>query len=468
MKKILFIVYALLIFMPSLPMAEAGDTFSPPKKSPGEGNGTKDASVFTGPAQGTAVPGGLTLRAYVSEVLQVNPDIKSMQAQVAASAAKYHYTGVIPDPTLMLKINNMDSRYSVGSDPMSYFGIELDQMVPFPVKLHLESEIAFKELRISRQELRQKELEVQSKAVAAFSDYYCNDESLLLLEQYLKIIDMVIRTARQRYETGIASQQDLLRAILERSRLEERIDIIGFELKRSTARMNGLLAKTPDTLLPGPAGMQAAGIGYDKDSLYGSAESTSPAIAMANSRVEENKLELSRSKWSYAPDLEFGAGLMTRGSYPPGWTGSIGISLPLYFWTKQRYMVKGAGAGLDAAKQNQNNTEKTTLAEIDASYKEAQTEYSLINLYKNEIVPQAALTFSSAISSYITGRVDFVTTMDALLILIDYRQMLYQRTADYFKALARLSVLSGVDLIKADAPTAPSGRPSSRGGKTGD
>jgi cobalt-zinc-cadmium efflux system outer membrane protein len=73
----------------------------------------------------------------------------------------------------------------------------------------------------------------------------------------------------------------------------------------------------------------------------------------------------------------------------------------------------------------------------------------LIDLYSNKIVPEAALTFSSAISSYTTGRVDFLTVMDALLMLIDYKQMLYQRTADYYKALARLSVLSGVDLIKA-------------------
>ena len=424
MKTFSFITCAFLTLLSSL--AAAGDT----------------AALNTSPRS------TLSLGEYITAVQQANPDIKSMRARVDEYEARYHYMGVIPDPTLMFKINNMDPSYSVGSDPMSYFGIELNQMVPFPVKLHLESEIAYKELGISRQMLRQKELDVQSRAVSAFSDYYYNTESLLLLEQYLKVIDTVIGTARQRYETGIASQQDLLRAILERSRLEERIELIGFELKRSTARMNGLLGRTPDTPLPRPAGLEAAAIGYDRDSLYSSAESTSPEIAVANIEVERSRLVLSRSKWSYAPDLDFGVGMMTRGYYPPGWTGSIGISLPLYFWTKQRYMVRGANAGLTAAKQNQDNTEKSILAQIDASYEEAQTTYALIDLYGNKIVPEAALTFSSAIASYITGRVDFLTTMDALLMLIDYRQMLYRRTADYYKALARLSALSGVDLIK--------------------
>ncbi|MCL4468457.1 MAG: TolC family protein [Deltaproteobacteria bacterium] len=415
MKKLFLITYAVLILVPSLAMAQDE----------------------------------LTLNEYVAEVLKANPDIKSMQAKVTAYEAKYHYTGVIPDPSLMFKINNMGTQYTVGQDPMSYFAIELDQQIPFPVKLHLESELAYKQFKISRQMLRQKELEIQSQAVSAFSDYYYNTESLLLLEQYLKVIDTVIGTAQQRYETGIASQQDLLRAMLERSRLEERIELIGFDLKRSTAQMNGLLGRSPDEQVPGPAGLQAVNIGYDRDALYSSAEYTSPEISISKIGVEKSRLELSKSKWSYAPDLDIGAGWMTRGYYPPGWTASVGISLPLYFWTKQRYMVKGAGAGLITAKQSQDNTEKSILAEIDASYKEAQTTYSLIDLYSNKIVPEAALTFSSAISSYTTGRVDFLTTMDALLMLIDYKQMLYQRTAEYYKALAQLSVLSGVDLIKA-------------------
>jgi outer membrane protein TolC len=419
MKRFFLIIYAVLFLAPSIAMAQ--DKLTQDK---------------------------LSLNEYVTEVLKANPDIKSMQAKVNAYEAQYHYTGVIPDPTLMFKINNMDTSYSVGKDPMSFFAIELDQTIPFPEKLHLESEIAYKELQISRQLLKQKELEIQSKAVSAFGDYYYNTESLLLLNQYVKVIDTIIGTARQRYETGIASQQDLLRAMLERSRLEERIDLIGLELKRSTARMNGLLGKTPDMQIPEPEALTPFAIEYGKETLYSSAEDTSPEISIAKIDVEKNKLELSRSKWSYAPDLDIGAGWMIRGAYPPGWTAQIGLSLPLYFWTKQRYMVRAAGSGLTAAQQEEDNTEKSTLAEIDATYQEVQTTYSLINLYSNKIVPEAALTFSSAISSYTTGRVDFLTTMDALLMLIDYKQMLYQRTAEYYKALAELSVLSGVDLIK--------------------
>ncbi len=415
MKNVFLITWAVLLFVPSV--STAGDK--------------------------------LTLNEYVSEVLKTNPDIKSMQAKVADYEARYHYTGVIPDPSLMFKINNMDTSYSVGRDPMSFLAIELDQVIPFPMKLHLESEIAYRKFQISRQLLRQKELEIQSQAVSAFSDYYYDVESLSLLEQYVKVIDTVIGTARQRYETGIASQQDMLRAMLERSRLDERIELIDLELNRSTARMNGLLGKTPDTQLPKPETLEPFAIGYGREALYNSAGNNSPEISIAKIDVEQGKLELSKSKWSYAPDLDIGGGIMTRGSYPPGWTAQIGISLPLYFWAKQRYMVKGADAELIAAQRGENNTEKSTLAEIDAAYQEAQTTYSLINLYSNKIVPEAALTFSSAISSYTTGRVDFLTTMDALLMLIDYKQLLYKRTAEYYKALARLSALSGVDMIKA-------------------
>ena len=229
------------------------------------------STVTDRPAQTT-----LTLDQYIAEVLKANPSIKSMQAKVADFEARYHYTGVIPDPSLMFKINNMDTSYSVGKDPMSFFAIELDQTIPFPEKLHLASEISYKELQMSRQVLRQEVLEVQSQAVSAFSDYYYNTESLLLLEQYVKVIDTVVGTARQRYETGIASQQDLLRAMLERSRREERTELAGFELQRSRARMNGLLGRLPDMRIPEPAELKPSVIGYDREALYNSAEDTSP------------------------------------------------------------------------------------------------------------------------------------------------------------------------------------------------
>lgn len=391
----------------------------------------------------------LSLDEYIAEVMKANPEIKNMQAKVSEYEAQYHYTGVIPDPSLMFKINNMDTGYSVGSDPMSFFAIELDQTIPFPEKLHLESKIAYKELQISKELLKQKQLEIQEQAVSAFSDYYYAAESLSLLEQYVKVMNTIVGTAQQRYETGIVSQQDLLRAMLERSRLEERIQLANFELHRSVAHMNSLLGRTPDIQIPSPRALKPLIVGYDREALYNAAKDSSPEIAIAKVNLEKSKLELSRSKWSYAPDLDIGAGIMLRGVYPPGWEGQIGISLPLYFWTKQKYMVRGAYAGLTAAEHAKDNTEKSVLAEIDASYKEVQTTYSLINLYSNDIVPEAALTFTSAISSYTTGRVDFLTMMDALLMLIDYKQMLYQRIADYYKALAKLSVLSGVDLIKA-------------------
>ncbi len=426
MKKLRPVVYAVLLIIPSLLMGRNAD------------------------ARETQTVDTLTLGAYVKEVLNANPEIKAMQAQVSADEARYHFTGVIPDPTLMFKINNMDTSYSVGNDPMSYFAVELDQSIPFPEKLHLESEISSKELEIGRQELHQRVLDVQSRAVSAFMDYYETTASLTLLRQYLKVIDTVIGTARQRYETGIASQQDLLSAMLERSRLRERIELAGFELQRARARMNSLLGRTPDGQFPRPGALEPVPQPYDKKQLYRSAESASPEITIAKIGVEKSRLELSQSKWSYAPDLDIGAGIMLRGVYPPGWEGQIGISLPLYFWTKQQYRVKAAHAGLTAAQLGEDNREKTVLAQIDAAYQEVRTTGELINLYNSEIIPQAALTFSSAISSYTTGRVDFLTAMDALLMLIDYKQMLYKRTADYYKALARLSTLSGVDLIKAE------------------
>lgn len=86
-------------------------------------------------------------------------------------------------------------------------------------------------------------------------------------------------------------------------------------------------------------------------------------------------------------------------------------------------------------------------AEVDARIGEllAELERSrrLIRLYRDEILPQARITVESALSSYRVGSVDFMTLVDAEMMVNRYEGELHVLLADYGKAVAGLEAAVG-------------------------
>ncbi|MES1259837.1 MAG: TolC family protein, partial [Gemmatimonadota bacterium] len=86
----------------------------------------------------------------------------------------------------------------------------------------------------------------------------------------------------------------------------------------------------------------------------------------------------------------------------------------------------------------------------------------LRGLYARSILPQAEATAQSAHDAYQAGTVDFMTMLDALMVVNSYREKLQQLDADAGIALAELEMLTGTPLIPGNPPVSQSGRGGSR------
>ncbi|HEX9162352.1 MAG TPA: TolC family protein, partial [Thermoanaerobaculia bacterium] len=66
------------------------------------------------------------------------------------------------------------------------------------------------------------------------------------------------------------------------------------------------------------------------------------------------------------------------------------------------------------------------LAQLDAAQR-------IVALYRDRVVPLDELSFESALTSYIAGKVPFITVLDAVDTLYSDRNVLLQRTAEAAK-----------------------------------
>src|SRR5262249_7597713 len=76
----------------------------------------------------------------------------------------------------------------------------------------------------------------------------------------------------------------------------------------------------------------------------------------------------------------------------------------------------------------------------------AKTAERLLALYEQGIIPQAATSLESAMAGYETGKVDFLTLINNLTVLLNFEMDYYKELSNQKKALAQLEELVGTPI----------------------
>jgi outer membrane protein TolC len=77
------------------------------------------------------------------------------------------------------------------------------------------------------------------------------------------------------------------------------------------------------------------------------------------------------------------------------------------------------------------------------AYTMASTSKTLVELYRDSVLPQAQQSLASARAAYETDRVGFLELLDAQRSLLDFRLEYQDALAMYLKSLADLGVAVG-------------------------
>jgi outer membrane protein TolC len=79
--------------------------------------------------------------------------------------------------------------------------------------------MAGQEVRMVEEELRAKEQEIIAKVKSAYADYFMASKNLEIYKELLELVRYTSTTAERLYEVGRVPQQDVIKALLERTEL---------------------------------------------------------------------------------------------------------------------------------------------------------------------------------------------------------------------------------------------------------
>lgn len=342
-----------------------------------------------------------------------HPDLQKADAAVRMDQERVPQAGVLPDPTLSLGLQNDGfQRLEVGRMETSFYSIAFTQPFPWPGKRGLRTEVAALNVELSLALQSRVRLGLEADVRRGYAGLLLIRGQQALQAQQALFLEQAERLARTRYEVGQGTQGDLLRAQLERTRIQLAVWALAAEEQMALALLNRLRQHDPAEPIPTTVPLTEL---PEPDLLAPEAvEARSPELAGASASVRQTERQLDLARLDRRPDFAVTAGLMPRGSLDPMWQVGVSISLPIYGRSKQQRAV----AEHEHHRQGQDaevHSVRTLLRQrTEERSVQIQTLRRTRDLYRAGLLVQSQANFKAALAQYEGGRGSFLGALEAL------------------------------------------------------
>jgi outer membrane protein TolC len=376
--------------------------------------------------------------------LSRSPTIEAADRTAQAKKVRIVSETTLPDP--VLSFQNMGDFIPPSlqeGDPSSgrFYGIE--QEIPFPGKLGLKGKIAAAETEAEEWNAEEVRRQVVADLKEAYFEYGLVIKSMEIIEKDRQLLEAVTEVAQSRYAVGEGSQQDVLRAQLEVSRLHDRLAVLEQRRSSIAALINNLVYRPSDSPLGTPVFPEKARLSLTEEEVTRLAVQNAASIQKQERQINRSEHAVDLARKEYYPDFALGFTYVDRRSDPEMVGLMVKAKVPLYFWRKQRPDLDSARLNLTAARKQKDSETSSVSYAVRNAHALARSAQKLAHLYGTTIVPQAQLTFESSLASYQVGDSDFRMLMENLSMLLEYELKHYESLAEFHKALARLESYTG-------------------------
>jgi len=396
------------------------------------------------PAQESA----LRLEDLLKQALERNPKIRAAGFEADASSFRIPQERSLPDPMVGLGLKNMGfPEFTVGKEVMSGIGLSYSQAIPFPGKLRLKGEIAEKAFERQKQVRDSVVLGVLKDVKTSYFELYALHKSIAILEEQKVLMQKAQELTETMYSVGSGVQSDVLKAHVEVSRMDEMITPMAEMIKALNARINLLLDLPADRPLGMPQDQGVESLPVSLDEIKKAAEADSPMVKEASLMVEEGAKMVDLSRKERSPNFVLGGGWDFKGRLTGMYEVMVGVEIPLYLKTKQAKMLEESLARLAGSKSGLSSTKNDVAFMLTEDYLKARSAENLIKLYKDRIIPQAALTVESTMAGYQVGKTDFMALLSDINTLFSYRMAYYRELVGLWSSIARLEEYSAMEIV---------------------
>ena len=388
----------------------------------------------------------------VAAALESNPEIEASEARWQMLTAKVRQAGTLDDPMLMLRIQNamIKDPLAFDMDPMTAKVIGVSQMIPFYGKRGLMREGAQLDADSNHWLLAERKVELQRMVKETWYQLYFVDRSLEVVNKNIDLLDDLTRFSETMYGVGQGLQQDVLKAQMDRSRMEDMRIVLQQKRRSLAATLNSLAFRPADMEIPILPPIHPTSFNLSFAQLEQLANEHRPALKATAALMEKSRVGRRLAQKEFYPDFTLSLEYMQRDPVmesPGDDMYSLGVSFNLPLQRERRHAMvaesdseyRMVAAELEMQRNQIRYTIADALARLERSRKLAQ-------LYQDGILPQAGNALEAAMAAYRVGKADFMNVLDSQMSLFNYEREYHDAIAEHEMQLAVLEGVVGAPL----------------------
>jgi outer membrane protein TolC len=388
----------------------------------------------------------ITEKQVVDSALKNNPDIAAAEKRAGSYEAKSHRRFFLKNPMVgfdVMAVN--DNTVNLGAGAQKF--LVITQEIPEPFAFFWEAAAASDGAEGYKYAYEMKKFEIRAAARAEYYELYKTLKFIDITKETAGIVKQAADIAFVKYNQGAVSQQDVLKADLEKDILEN--DITTLNRQKETG-IQALRKYSGDENITGEGDFsleepRLAGLKYGFDDIKKMVLSGAPYVKKAEAEKREWENSRNATIAGYIPGLS----VEFKKSVDPGsdnYELMVEAELPIFFLNNQQADI---GEKLDMAQAKGDELAETrdkAVLEAKDDYDTVKSDFSSLELYKSRLIPEAEAGLSSALASYQSKKTGFLDLLDSERMLLDLKKDYYMRLAEYLTHFRMLEELAGNSL----------------------
>ena len=324
----------------------------------------------------------------------------------------------LPDPQLRVGFTNLPvDSFRLGQDPMTETMIGVHQAFPRGSTRALTRTGIEASIERSEAETEDRKYQILLSVREEYTRIYLYQERQRILHQSQTVFEDLAEITRDYYASGRAFQQDVVQAELEVAKVKERLARFQQMEQQARARLSELIGSNAyRPLMPGwPQVAQPASAEEIISQL-----SRHPKIQAWQHLITKSKTSEDIARQAYKP--EFAVDLAYGGRGGKDMDGSratdmfsimLSMDVPLFTKNRQDRLLAASIADTSATEFARDDIYRSMKARIEENTATLEREQQRLELYQQQLLPQAAHNAEAAFEAYQNAVDDLTTLMRA-------------------------------------------------------
>ncbi|HEX7319524.1 MAG TPA: TolC family protein [bacterium] len=369
---------------------------------------------------------GMPLDSLIQKLRNANPELIAAKSRYEALHQKTTLFYDIPDPWVAAQFSSDMIMYSVS------------QELPFPSKPAYLRRYNITETQRTHESYREVEQKLIVELKRSIINYRLIEKNILSMKEITAYLAQVRSIAKRQYPLKKMPLADVLRIQVELSHKDIELENLVNERSQAARVFNSLFNQPMDTVISDIPEIRLWTKIPEAADLIQAARDSNPELRAMSAARKNAEIMGSLAAQEYLPDLMF---KYEHGRDDQGMTANrymIGITLPLWFWSKQNRMVKFSAYERKTADADYTAAENTLILMVtDLTYKLQRLQRTML-LYETTVLPQSQAALDASIAAFASSQTGLLEVLESEKMYVENMFEYNQISADFSTAQAEL------------------------------